>query len=736
MYHVAANGIDTNNGLTELTPWQTNTKVNAASATFVAGDRVAYRRGDAWPSAPALAPATSGSAVAEMTATTYGVGALPKIGEEVDYSGWTVAGNWTETTPGSNIWKINNTNAFPPQRMWFNGTTNAHEKFHANAAANVTAALPWFWDSSPFDLYVYAVGNPASYYTSIKSLQNGSIVNTLIITARSYWRFEYLDFRAGSASCVSITAGASAPAHHITFAYCNLGWHGRTGLYAQGHGTGSTSCDHLYILNCIIDPDRVHLGYTAQVNGDGVNDGITFDGANDCEIKDTTIRDYGHSCISGYGRALWTTSRNKVHRVLMHAENSEYCRGIGILGPEGQCRDWEIKGCIFRDLTVRNQIWGHHHTVAYCDFYRFRQSAASASGTAQGIELWATGGGSFPTVCHDITLAHLTFYDLAEPAIHFRAPDTYTVSAVRVLNCIMMKCGTASRDGYANICIAVANDAEIGHNEIRNNLGFVATVANIANIRGTLYAFAGMNALETTAAATDGFDRITANADGDPLFTNAAAGDFHLSTGSPAIGMGLAIAGVNEGHAGTLPDAGAHEYSGLFTKIAVYRDGSKVASVARTAGPGGVQRLSGAAAGMSGLSPGAVHQWKFKGETATGIESDAFSPTLTSTQAGGTIPTPSIAVGSYNTAQNGFNVTVTPGSGTPSGVTWQLEHSLDENNPYNWSDAEQSTTTTIFHNEARDELPHVDYVRVFGFKSGWANSAYSNIGTRTIPPVF
>lgn len=61
----------------------------------------------------------------------------------------------------------------------------------------------------------------------------------------------------------------------------------------------------------------------------------------------------------------------------------------------------------------------------------------------------------------------------------------------------------------------------------------------------------------TTASRTPGLDAHSRFA--DPLFVNAAEGDFHLRPGSPALGRALRLPNINDGFAGAGPDIGCFD---------------------------------------------------------------------------------------------------------------------------------------------------------------------------------
>ncbi|MET7280076.1 right-handed parallel beta-helix repeat-containing protein [Kribbella sp. NPDC005582] len=96
-----------------------------------------------------------------------------------------------------------------------------------------------------------------------------------------------------------------------------------------------------------------------------------------------------------------------------------------------------------------------------------------------------------------------------------------------------------------------ATAGHVANTTVRNN------ILDGSHPAGQEYAFiAGGKPVTATNLVT------TRSADGtgpDPLYTNPAAGDLSVRTGSPAIDAGTVIAGITDGYAGTRPDIGAYE---------------------------------------------------------------------------------------------------------------------------------------------------------------------------------
>ena len=98
-YYVdSASGLDSNNGTSISTPWQTITKVNSSS--FQPGDNILFLRGDTWQDSNSgtLVPA-SGTSGAYVTYGAYGTGAKPILTTAYDRSN---TSEWADQ--GNNIW--------------------------------------------------------------------------------------------------------------------------------------------------------------------------------------------------------------------------------------------------------------------------------------------------------------------------------------------------------------------------------------------------------------------------------------------------------------------------------------------------------------------------------------------------------------------------------------------------------------------------------------------------------
>ena len=161
-YYVdATNGDDARDGLSEATSWKTIAKVNGSS--FAPGDQVFFKRGEVW--RESLIPPSSGAAGNPIKFDAYGSGDAPTITGSLPLASaaWTLdSGNvWKATvTSGSMFWVRFGS-------IWGNKQT---------AKANVVAPRDYYFATNT--LYVYSVGNPATYYGTVAAMlmANGQLI--------------------------------------------------------------------------------------------------------------------------------------------------------------------------------------------------------------------------------------------------------------------------------------------------------------------------------------------------------------------------------------------------------------------------------------------------------------------------------------------------------------------------------------------------------------------------------
>jgi len=148
-------------------------------------------------------------------------------------------------------------------------------------------------------------------------------------------------------------------------------------------------------------------------------------------------------------------------------------------------------------------------------------------------------------------------------------------------NNIMINCNPPVTTGMWSCCGDPYNSNQITHNKFLNNITYGGTFWSVHWMSGTIiynniFVNCGTIALDSAPGTLIDYN-LYYNSDasggshsktGDPLFVNAAAGDFHLTDASPAINAGCPDAGFfaandydgNIRSAGSAPDIGAFEY--------------------------------------------------------------------------------------------------------------------------------------------------------------------------------
>jgi hypothetical protein len=205
-YYVSSStGNDTNTGTSSSTAWQTIAHVNGQS--FHPGDSVLFRRGDVWNES--LTPGSSGSSGNPIAFDAYGTGAAPNL------TGYYAvpATAWVLVT--GNAWKAPVPATFTAINFCLFGSIWGQKV--AAVSSNLTAR--WDFYLANGYVYVFSVGNPATYYNEAivpMALSNVPIIN---INGQSW----------------------------LTFQHFLVNWFDQYGVYVQG------TSDHLVFANMEAD---------------------------------------------------------------------------------------------------------------------------------------------------------------------------------------------------------------------------------------------------------------------------------------------------------------------------------------------------------------------------------------------------------------------------------------------------------------------------------------------------
>lgn len=233
-YYVSNEGDDSNDGLTEKTPWATLDKVN--SADFEEGDAVLFCRGDLFRGRIAC--------MNGVTYAAYGSGPKPKIYNSVDGKTY---GKWVKTDT-ENVWVLdkNYIECDDIGVVVFNVDVNFGE-FYAekkNSLSDLKENFDFFYNGplvkGGFDnkLYLYYDGgNPAESFDSIEI--SGNKISFMIPNGTHDVTVHNLDLRYGMSNVFA------SKTKNITFSYCLTSFTG--GAYTSNetrvrYGGALTGC--------------------------------------------------------------------------------------------------------------------------------------------------------------------------------------------------------------------------------------------------------------------------------------------------------------------------------------------------------------------------------------------------------------------------------------------------------------------------------------------------------------
>lgn len=499
-YHVdATGGNDDYSGLDPSHAWKTVTKVNASS--FVAGDRILFRRGQVW--RESLIASSSGEAGRPITYGAYGVGDRPMLKGSALVQGWTGAGR-------GSVWKapLN----VRPDQVFFNGVRGILE----NTVQNLDQPLEWCWSSG--SLYVCTASDPNGLFSSpgieASVRPSARTYGLLHIQNREYVTVESL----AATQSYSFGIYIKPASRYITVSDCEVSHSLDGGIVVPNAGGAAVS--QVTLLHCLVHHNNG--GYKEGAPGVATyHEGVTMEAIDGFTIRGCRIyRNYME------GLNVKRGGRNGVIE-----DCTLYANDIINIYQEG-ASNIEIRYNRIYDCTYNAGIEFGLETDT-CDNDNIRIHHNLFRGNGGGVSFWAAGGVTAQT--HNVSICNNTFVNNGE-AIRWKSGATDHYSGVNtIVNNLFWQ-----KDAW-NVAI---RDYTTGRQGIgRTSIDHNAFQQNAAS--DTL----GAHALIVT----------------NPCLIGASASDFHLRAGSPCIDAGTNVGLLRDLDGNTIPqgdapDVGAYEY--------------------------------------------------------------------------------------------------------------------------------------------------------------------------------
>lgn len=549
-YYVSSStGNDSNNGTSTSSPWQTLDKTKLFN--FSPGDQILLKKGDIWHEP--LKVYSSGNVFQRITFSSYGSGNMPIVSVIISHNSL----NWTSL--GNNIWSTADV-PYDPKRLLKDGVEllDAAQDRIQELGTNIPDLVEWHYDDDTHILKMYSSDSPENH-----DIKFSSETCALSIADEHNLNIQNIEFKGGYSICAALSSCTNLNITDCIFGE-NANFGVRMGVYKE-NGVSFGLSDNIVINNCLIDSkyifDYSQAGADYGTSNRGPREGVLFRGTINCELKNSTVKNYCHANVNIFAPATEPGGTQLDERVVRNCKiynntitSPDIAYG-GRIAIDGFCYDNEIYNNLFIDISVQNQINGFNNHIHHNIFERVKNTPLKAYTTGFAIAIQ----GYYLEVYGNI-FENNVMIDCEGGGFFISGNNSNGNITNNIFrNNIIYNCGTDDN----NIGLRVDTDFNNFSNDgniIENNLIYSDITNQTINFYDSVMDVATFNNDTTNNYL------ISNNIGFDPLFIDSPNDDFHLQDNSPCIDAAIEpLATIDRDgnvipYPGTLPDIGAYEF--------------------------------------------------------------------------------------------------------------------------------------------------------------------------------